>query len=94
MTCSFMDFYTLKSETLQWPKTTCTKNFPVTIKLLPHQRDSVELHLIFKDSKARLVKYQITMELAKDEDGNDIKLLYHKKLKSTTISTDEEIWKQ
>jgi len=87
--CSYWQFYQLKSATLTWGDRKCLKNLPWVKKLAPHQSDSVRLTFKVKAGNTDPVTYKVGMELAKDEGHNLANEFLHKPMKSVIIWTEE-----
>jgi hypothetical protein len=89
MTCSYEEFYLLKSKTLRLAGYECDKNVPKTVTIPPHKSDSVGLKFKVPGDGKQPIKYKVGLMLVKNEGDNLLKLLYHKPMKHITVWSDE-----
>src|ERR1700744_2867135 len=82
--CSYQEFYIVKSEMLTEADYICTKNLPCVKVLPPNRSDSVSLTFKIKASYFRApIKYKIGMKLAKDNLENEKNQWLEKPMKYT-----------
>lgn len=88
--CSYWEFYMVKSKRLTGFDKICLRNLPCLKVLPPHRSDSVSLtYTVIAARSADPIKYKIGMEIAKDEGDNGKNQLLHRPMKYTIIWADE-----